>query len=181
MPFYPGPGLGGHCIPIDPFYLTWKAKEFEVPTRFIELAGEVNSAEPRQVVNAVAAALSNRKRLSLNGARILLLGLAYKKNVDDLRESPALVIMDELMGNGAHVEYFDPWIPEIPQTRAHPGLAGRKSIDWQPEKFSDSFDAALVVTDHDKVDYARLVDSIVVDTRNATKNIRGSRERIVLA
>ena len=126
MPFYPGPGLGGHCIPIDPFYLTWKAREFDVPTRFIELAGEINAAEPRAVVDALAAALSARKRLSLNGSRILLLGLAYKKNVDDLRESPALVIMEDLLERGSEVFYFDPWIPTIPATRAHPSLAGRK-------------------------------------------------------
>jgi UDP-N-acetyl-D-glucosamine dehydrogenase len=183
MPFYPGPGLGGHCIPIDPFYLTWKAREYEVPTRFIELAGEVNSAEPREVVNAMGAALSARKKLSLNGARILLLGLAYKKNVDDLRESPALVIMDDLIARGALVEYFDPWIPEVPQTRAHPQLAGRKSIDWRPQAFAGAFDAALIVTDHDKVDYAELVASIdlIVDTRNATRGIKRDRERIVLA
>jgi UDP-N-acetyl-D-glucosamine dehydrogenase len=183
MPFYPGPGLGGHCIPIDPFYLTWKAREFEVPTRFIELAGEVNSAEPHEVVNAVGSALSARKKLSLNGARILLLGLAYKKNVDDLRESPALVIMDELVTRGAAVEYFDPWIPEIPLTRAHPQMAGRRSIDWAPAEFGGAFDAALIVTDHDKVDYAELVDSLdlIVDTRNATRNVLHSRGKIVLA
>jgi UDP-N-acetyl-D-glucosamine dehydrogenase len=183
MPFYPGPGLGGHCIPIDPFYLTWKAREFEVPTRFIELAGEVNSAEPRAVVDALGAALSARKKLSLNGARILLLGLAYKKNVDDLRESPALVIMDDLITRGALVEYFDPWIAEVPQTRAHPALAGRRSIVWQPQAFAGSFDAALIVTDHDRVDYAELVGclDLIVDTRNATRNIQQGRERIVLA
>lgn len=183
MPFYPGPGLGGHCIPIDPFYLTWKAREYEVPTRFIELAGEVNSGEPRAVVSALAAALSERKRLSLNGARILLLGLAYKKNVDDLRESPALVIMDELARQGAAVEYFDPWIAEIPQTRAHPGLAGRTSIVWRPETFAQDFDAALIVTDHDSVNYGELVTSLdlVVDTRNATRHVATGRERIVMA
>lgn len=183
MPFYPGPGLGGHCIPIDPFYLTWKAREYEVPTRFIELAGEVNSAEPREVVSSVAVALSQRMRLSLNGARILLLGLAYKKNVDDLRESPALVIMDELLKKGAVVEYFDPWIPEIPPTRAHPGLAGRRRIGWEPARFSDMFDAALIVTDHDDVDYAELVAALnlIVDTRNATRHVSSGRERIVLA
>ncbi len=183
MPFYPGPGLGGHCIPIDPFYLTWKAREYEVPTRFIELAGEVNSAEPREVVNALGAALSQNKRLSLNGARILLLGLAYKKNVDDLRESPALVIMHELLENGALVEYFDPWIPEIPPTRAHPGLAGRRCAAWEPTRFATLFDAALIVTDHDNVDYAELVAALnlVVDTRNATRHVSKGRDRIVLA
>jgi UDP-N-acetyl-D-glucosamine dehydrogenase len=183
MPFYPGPGLGGHCIPIDPFYLTWKAREYEVPTRFIELAGEINAAEPQQVVNSVASALSSRKRVSVNGARILLVGLAYKKNVDDLRESPALVIMQDLETRGASVEYFDPWIPEIPVTRAHAGLAGRGSIEWDPQRFAATFDAALIVTDHDAIDYAGLVKSVdlVVDTRNATRNVREGRDRIVLA
>lgn len=183
MPFYPGPGLGGHCIPIDPFYLTWKAREFEVPTRFIELAGEINSAEPREVVNALAAALSARKRMSLNGARVLVLGLAYKKNVDDLRESPALVIMQELLGRGASASYYDPWIPEIPMTRAHPRLAGQKSIAWNPQGFGAAFDAALIVTDHEAVDYGALVEAIdlVVDTRNATCGVDRKRSRIVLA
>jgi UDP-N-acetyl-D-glucosamine dehydrogenase len=183
MPFYPGPGLGGHCIPIDPFYLTWKAREYEVPTRFIELAGEINAAEPRAVVNALAAALSERKRKSLNGARILLLGVAYKKNVDDLRESPALVIMQDLLAQGASVSYHDSWIPQIPMTRAHETLAGRKSIAWQPETFGASYDAALIVTDHDTVDYDELVNTVdlVVDTRNATRRVQQRRDRIVLA
>jgi UDP-N-acetyl-D-glucosamine dehydrogenase len=183
MPFYPGPGLGGHCIPIDPFYLTWKAREFEVPTRFIELAGEINAAEPRAVVDALAAALSGRKKLSLNGARILLLGLAYKKNVDDLRESPALAIMRDLLERGATVSYFDPWIPTIRATRAHPSLAGRRSIAWQPSEFASRFDAALIVTDHDAVDYRALVEAmdLVVDTRNATRNVKSGCSRIVLA
>lgn len=183
MPFYPGPGLGGHCIPIDPFYLTWKAREYEVPTRFIELAGEINAAEPQQVVNSLSSALSSRKRVSVNGARVLLVGLAYKKNVDDLRESPALVIMQDLETRGACVEYFDPWIPEIPVTRAHAGLAGRRSIAWDLRRFAAAFDAALIVTDHDAIDYAGLVKSVdlVVDTRNATRNVQEGRDRIVLA
>ncbi|HEX3431037.1 MAG TPA: nucleotide sugar dehydrogenase [Rhizomicrobium sp.] len=183
MPFYPGPGLGGHCIPIDPFYLTWKAREFDVPTRFIELAGEINAAEPRAVVDALAGVLSARKQLSLNGARILLLGLAYKKNVDDLRESPALVIMQDLLDRGSKVSYFDPWIEAIPSTRAHPSLAGRKSIAWEPSEFASRFDAALIVTDHDAVDYRELVSAIdlVIDTRNATRNVACERARIVMA
>jgi UDP-N-acetyl-D-glucosamine dehydrogenase len=183
MPFYPGPGLGGHCIPIDPFYLTWKAREFDVPTRFIELAGEINAAEPRAVVDALAGVLSARKRLSLNGARILLIGLAYKKNVDDLRESPALVIMQDLLDRGSIVSYFDPWIPTIPATRAHPTLAGRQGVAWKPSEFGSCFDAALIVTDHDAVDYGALVESIdlVVDTRNATRGLDCERSRIVLA
>jgi UDP-N-acetyl-D-glucosamine dehydrogenase len=183
MPFYPGPGLGGHCIPIDPFYLTWKAREYEVPTRFIELAGEINAAEPRAVVNALAAALSARKCKSLNGANILLMGLAYKKNVDDLRESPALVIMEDLKNRGACVAYYDPWIPEIPMTRAHAALAGQKSVAWEPDRFGASYDAALIVTDHDGVAYGELIEAVdlVMDTRNATRNVKHARERIVLA
>ncbi|HEY5238194.1 MAG TPA: nucleotide sugar dehydrogenase [Rhizomicrobium sp.] len=183
MPFYPGPGLGGHCIPIDPFYLSWKAREHEVPTRFIELAGEINTTEPKQVVAALATSLSERKRKSLNGARILLLGLAYKKNVDDMRESPALAIMRLLETQGCRISYYDPWIPEIPETREHLEFAGRKSIPWEPGRFMDRFDAALIVTDHDTVDYERLVDSIdlVVDTRNATRGVKNGRERIVMA
>jgi UDP-N-acetyl-D-glucosamine dehydrogenase len=183
MPFYPGPGLGGHCIPIDPFYLTWKAREFEVPTRFIELAGEINTAEPRAVVAELAQALSVRKKKSLNGARILLLGIAYKKNVDDMRESPALVIIRLLEERGCTIEYLDSWIPEIPETREHSELAGRKSVKWEPEKFAKQYDAALIVTDHDSVDYAKLVESmdLVVDTRNATRKVSSHRDRIVMA
>jgi UDP-N-acetyl-D-glucosamine dehydrogenase len=183
MPFYPGPGLGGHCIPIDPFYLTWKAREHDVPTRFIELAGEINTAEPRRVCDALAAALSHRKRQSLNGARILMMGLAYKKNVDDTRESPALAIMRTLEARGAIVEYYDPWIAEVPETREHSEFAGRKCVEWAPETFKDHYDVALIVTDHDAVDYAALVESLdlVIDTRNATRRVEKGRERIVLA
>src|SRR5438067_4912231 len=173
MPFYPGPGLGGHCVPIDPFYLSWKAREHEVPARFIELAGEINTAEPLQVVAALAAALSGRKQMSLNGSRILLVGLAYKRNVDDLRESPALTIFKQLEHKGAAVDYYDPWVPVIPETREFPHLAGRRSVAWKPEFFGDDFDAALIVTDHDDVDYAGLVRSLdlIVDTRNAMRGI----------
>ncbi len=183
MPFYPGPGLGGHCIPIDPFYLSWKAREFEVPTRFIELAGEINTAEPGQVVNMLAGSLSARKQMSINGARILLLGMAYKKNIDDMRESPALAIMRLLEDHGSQVAYFDPWVPEIPPTREYKEFSGRKSVPWEPAAFAGGFDAALIVTDHDAVDYDTLVESIdlIVDTRNATRHVRNKRERIVMA
>jgi UDP-N-acetyl-D-glucosamine dehydrogenase len=183
MPFYPGPGLGGHCIPIDPFYLSWKAREFEVPTRFIELAGEINTAEPNQVVNTVANALSTRKHQSINGARILLLGMAYKKNVDDMRESPALAIMSLLEGRGSKVAYFDPWVPEIPPTREYKKFSGRRSVAWDPARFTEEFDAALIVTDHDAVDYDAVVASmdLIVDTRNATRRVKSGRERIVMA
>jgi len=168
MPFYPGPGLGGHCIPIDPFYLTWKAREHEIATRFIELAGEINTAMPRLVVDRTVEALSARQAKSLNGARILVVGAAYKKNVDDTRESPALKIMAMLEDRGATVLYHDPYVPEIPATREHPEFTGRRSIDLG-DLASARPDAALIVTDHDDIDYRRLVDSVplVIDTRNA--------------
>lgn len=180
--FYPGPGLGGHCIPIDPFYLTWKAREFEVPTRFIELAGEVNADAPKEVIYVLMQALGNRLRKSLAGSRILLLGLAYKKNVDDMRESPSLKILEELEALGAEVEFHDPYIPVIPPTREHAALTGRRGVEWTPETL-EKFDAALICTDHTNVDYQELVDrvALVVDSRNATRDVAGKRERIVLA
>jgi UDP-N-acetyl-D-glucosamine dehydrogenase len=173
MPFYTGPGLGGHCVPIDPFYLSWKAREHDVQARFIELAGEINTAEPLQVVDALAAALSSRKQMSLNGSRILLVGLAYKRNVDDLRESPALTIFKQLETRGAAVDYYDPWVPVIPETREFPHFAGRCSIAWKPDTFEKAFDAALIVTDHEHVDYRQLAASVdlVVDTRNAMRDV----------
>ena len=180
--FYPGPGLGGHCIPIDPFYLTWKAREFEVPTRFIELAGEVNADAPRQVISARVDALSVRSRKSLAGARVLLLGLAYKKNVDDMRESPSLTILEHLEERGAMVEFYDPFIPVVPPTREHAALTGRRSIEWTAETLA-GFDAALICTDHDSVDYQQLVEAVpvVVDSRNATSKVTNLRDRIALA
>ena len=181
MPFYPGPGLGGHCIPIDPFYLTWKAREYSVPTRFIELAGEVNAAAPRFVIEALIEALSARQQKSMNGAKVLLLGMAYKKNVDDMRESPSLSILEMLEARGAHVEFYDPHIPVIPMTREHAPLAGRKSVEWNHEVIS-SFDAALICTDHEAVDYHALAEwvPLIVDTRNVMRHVP-MRDRIVLA
>ncbi len=182
MPFYPGPGLGGHCIPIDPFYLTWKAREYGLSTRFIELAGEINTDMPRHVVRRLADALDARVGKGLNGARILLVGLAYKKNVDDTRESPALTIIELLEEKGATVDYYDPYVAEIPMTREHAPLAGRQSVAWNSEML-ESYDAAFICTDHDDVDYAELVSHsrLVVDTRNATRNVAENRERIVKA
>jgi UDP-N-acetyl-D-glucosamine dehydrogenase len=182
MPFYPGPGLGGHCIPIDPFYLTWKAREHGLSTRFIELAGEINTDMPRHVVRRLAEALDAHAAKGLNGARILLIGLAYKKNVDDTRESPALTIIELLEERGAAVEYYDPFVVEIPMTREHAPLAGRKTVTWSKETLA-SYDAAFICTDHDNVDYAELVANsrLVVDTRNATRNVLEHRERIVKA
>jgi UDP-N-acetyl-D-glucosamine dehydrogenase len=182
MPFYPGPGLGGHCIPIDPFYLTWKAREHGIVTRFIELAGEINTAMPTYVVNRLAMALDERFRMGLNGARILVLGVAYKKNVDDTRESPALTIMDMLERRGAIVSYHDPLVPEIPMTRRHKQLARRRSVELGAEVLATQ-DAVLIVTDHDAVDYAAVVANaaLVVDTRNATRHAACDRAKIVRA
>jgi UDP-N-acetyl-D-glucosamine dehydrogenase len=172
MPFYPGPGLGGHCIPIDPFYLTWKAREYGKPTRFIELAGEVNSAMPEWVVSRVMEAL-NARRQSLNGAKILLLGLAYKANVDDLRESPTFVLMNLLKARGATVAYHDPFIPVIRPTREHGDWTGTKSVGWNRETIS-AFDLVLISTAHDAVNYGELAQwaKCIVDTRNIMATIQ---------
>ncbi len=172
MPFYPGPGLGGHCIPIDPFYLTWKAREYDVFTRFIELAGEVNAAMPRYVVERLAEGLSDRFGLSLKGARILVLGVAYKKNVDDTRGSASFKIIRLLRSRGAEVSYYDPLVPTVGQIRDYPELAGMRSIPWDPKRLS-SFSAAMILTDHDRVDYETLVQEVplVVDTRNVTSTL----------
>ncbi len=167
MPFYPGPGLGGHCIPIDPFYLTWKAREYEISTRLIELAGEINTAMPSYVVARLAEELDRRFRKGLNGARILLVGLAYKKNVDDVRESPALKLMELLERRGATVDFHDPYVPEVPPTREHSEFARRVSVPLDVAAIG-GYDAALIATDHDAVDYKALVVSskLVIDTRN---------------
>jgi UDP-N-acetyl-D-glucosamine dehydrogenase len=165
--FYPGPGLGGHCIPIDPFYLSWKARELEFNTRFIELAGEVNQGMPGYVVQRTVDALNERTK-PMRGARVLVVGIAYKPDVDDMRESPALRIIELCQARGAKVDYFDPLVPEIPKTREHPKLAGRSSITWTAEALS-AYDAAIVVTNHSTIDYAQLAKHslLVVDTRNA--------------
>jgi UDP-N-acetyl-D-glucosamine dehydrogenase len=169
--FYPGPGLGGHCIPIDPFYLSWKAKEFDFRTRFIELAGEVNVNMPYFVVESVIEALSQRGK-ALHGARILVLGLAYKKNIDDLRESPSLTIIELLQKRGADVEYNDPFFPTVGQGRKY-----ALNMSCTPlEKIGD-FDCVVIVTDHSQYDYQHIVDEaqLVVDTRNATKGINSPK------
>src|SRR2546421_1874203 len=154
MPFYPGPGLGGHCIPIDPFYLTWKAREYGQHTRFIELAGEVNTAMPEYVVHRVAEALNSRQR-ALNGSKILVVGLAYKANVDDERESPSYVLMDLLLKQGAEVAYHDPYVPVIKLTREHPHWAGTKSVGFSRDVLS-GFDLVLIATNHAAVNYQEL-------------------------
>jgi len=172
MAFYPGPGLGGHCIPIDPFYLTWKAREYSQNTRFIELAGEINTAMPLQVVNRTAAAL-NARRKAVNGSRVLVLGLAYKPNVDDERESPSYVLLDLLQERGAEVAYHDPYVPVIRPTREHPHWAGVRSVDWNRPTL-EKFDAVIVATNHRGVNYQELADWVpcIVDTRNALAGVR---------
>jgi UDP-N-acetyl-D-glucosamine dehydrogenase len=179
MPFYPGPGLGGHCIPIDPFYLTWKAREYGISTRFIELAGEINTLMPGYVIERLTRALDVRFGKGLNGAKVLITGVAYKKNIDDTRESPALTIMDMLEKRGATVEYHDPYVPAIPRTRRYPHLSGRHSLDLKSPEIGTQ-DAAVIVTDHDNVGYEALVAAVplVVDTRNATRHVQYQREKI---
>lgn len=171
MPFYPGPGLGGHCIPIDPFYLTWKAREYGQHTRFIELAGEINTAMPEYVINRVAEAL-NSIRKPVNGSRVLILGLAYKPDVDDDRESPSYLLLDLLKRRGAEVAYYDPHVPVIRPTREHPHWAGTKSVEWT-QPVIGSFDVVLIATNHQAVDYRQLADwaSCIVDTRNAMAGV----------
>ena len=174
MPFYPGPGLGGHCIPIDPFYLTWKARELGISTRFIELAGEINTSMPRYVVDRLREELDRRFGKGLSAARILIVGVAYKKNLDDMRESPALTIMEQLDQLGAKVDYYDPYFPVIPSTRQHAALAGKASIPFE-EYLLARYDGAVIVTDHDNIDYAMLLrfSKLVLDTRNALAAIAG--------
>lgn len=170
--FYPGPGLGGHCIPIDPFYLTWKARAFGLSTRFIELAGDVTNQLPNHVVEAVARALSDRVQKAINGARVLVIGLAYKKNIDDMRESPSLLLIKLLQDRGAIVDFHDPYLPTVPYIREHPELQGWNSVDLTPEALR-TYDCALIATDHDGIDYRALAESLplVVDTRNAMKDL----------
>lgn len=167
MPFYPGPGLGGHCIPIDPFYLTWKAREYDLTTRFIELAGQVTTHMPYLVVDRLAELVDRKLGRSFSGARILVLGIAYKKNIEDMRESPALKLIELIEARGAMASYHDPHIPEIRRTRKHGGLAARRSLPLTEETLRNH-DAVLIATDHDDVDYALVIDNapLVVDTRN---------------
>jgi UDP-N-acetyl-D-glucosamine dehydrogenase len=182
MPFYPGPGLGGHCIPIDPFYLSWKAREFDIPARFIELAGEINTAMPRLVVAQLAQALDQRFAAGLNGAKILIIGAAYKKNVDDMRESPSLRLIELLEQRGASADYHDPHVPVIPPTREHAALAGRRSVALTSEVVG-GYAAVLIATDHDAVDYQALVAAarLVVDTRNVCQRSGAMAGNVVKA
>jgi UDP-N-acetyl-D-glucosamine dehydrogenase len=177
-PFYPGPGLGGHCIPVDPFYLTWKAREYDFPTRFIELAGEVNASMPGHAVAAVADALNGRKQC-LHGARILVLGVAYKKDVDDPRESPSFHIIQLLQERGAQVDYHDPYFPYLPKMRRY-DLPSMTAVEPTAEALR-RYDAVVIATDHSSYDYAHIVRhaKLVVDTRNATQAVKEGRENVV--
>jgi UDP-N-acetyl-D-glucosamine dehydrogenase len=178
MAFYPGPGLGGHCIPIDPFYLTWKAREYDQATRFIELAGEINTSMPQHVVDSVAEAL-NASRMSVNGSRVLVVGLAYKPNVDDDRESPSYKLLELLNERGAEVSYYDPYVPVILPTREHSHWAGTQSVEWN-ETMIRSFDLVLISTAHGCVNYEELGRwaRCIVDTRNAMKGIVSTSDKV---
>lgn len=178
MPFYPGPGLGGHCIPIDPFYLTWKAREYGQHTRFIELAGEINTRMPEHVVHGVADAL-NAQCKAIKGSKILIVGLAYKPNVDDERESPSYVLMKLLAERGAEVAYYDPYVPVIKPTREHPQFAGRKSVEWSRATI-ENFDLVLIATNHASVNYQELGDwaQCIVDTRNAMTPVKDASAKV---
>ncbi len=177
MPFYPGPGLGGHCIPVDPYYLSWKAREYDFATRFIELAGEINTAMPYHVVDAVAASLNERQK-SLKGSKILLLGVAYKKDVDDLRESPSLKLLELLTERGALLDYNDPYFPALFKMR-HYDFSKMRSVELIPKHLA-SYDCVLIATDHSSYDYNFIVQhsKLIVDSRNATRRVTSHREKI---
>ena len=178
MAFYPGPGLGGHCIPIDPFYLTWKAREYGRNTRFIELAGEINTAMPEYVLHRVADAL-NEQRKAVKGSRILVLGLAYKPNVDDERQSPSYTLMSLLEERGATVDYHDPYVPVIKPTREHSHLAGKKSVSWTQQTIA-GFDVVLIATNHASINYGELGEwaECIVDTRNAMASVPAANGKV---
>lgn len=177
--FYPGPGLGGHCIPIDPFYLTWKARQYGIPTRFIELAGEINTGMPQYVVTKTMEAL-NEYRKSLKGSRVLVLGLAYKKDIDDLRESPSIELIELLRHKGAKVDYNDPFIPRTHKQRRHDLKMASKKLT---AKMLAGYDVVLISTDHSDYDYEWIVQNaqLVVDARNATSAVRGAAKKVVKA
>ncbi|MEN8128236.1 MAG: nucleotide sugar dehydrogenase [Planctomycetota bacterium] len=179
QPFYPGPGLGGHCIPIDPFYLTWKARQYGMPTRFIELAGEINTDMPHYVVHKVMEALNDKKK-SLNGSKVLVLGLAYKPDIDDVRESPSLELIELLKASGAKVDYNDPYLPQTHKMREYD--LKMKSVSLTAAKVK-SYDCVLISTNHSDYDYKWIVKNaqLVVDTRNATASVRSGRGKIVKA
>jgi UDP-N-acetyl-D-glucosamine dehydrogenase len=179
--FYPGPGLGGHCIPIDPFYLTWVARKYGLSTRFIELAGEINTNMPRYVASRIAEALNDSAK-SVRGSKILILGVAYKKDVSDTRESPALELIELLVHQGARVSFHDPYVRAIPRTRRHPGLAGVKQLELTAAALRDQ-DCAVVVTDHSGYDWQMVLENsaVVVDTRNVMAHLKAPDQRVYKA
>lgn len=182
MPFYPGPGLGGHCIPIDPFYLTWKAREYGLSTKFVELAGEINVSMPSHVISKLEKALDEFTGKSLGKSKILILGMAYKKNVSDVRESPSLFIMETLLQRGAIVDFHDDHVAVVPPTRSHQALSEHKSVPLTKEALI-GYDAVLILTDHDNIDYSVVVENaaLIVDTRNAIRKRQLQHRALVLA
>lgn len=175
MAFYPGPGVGGHCIRVDPYYLTWKAREHGISTRFIELAGEVNIAMPKYVVSRLMEELNSRHHKALSGSKILVCGLSYKQDINDIRESPSLEILNILKSFGAKIDYYDPYIPSVPHLHDYPQFEGMKSIEWS-ETNLQKYDAALIATGHSTVDYNRLIRCVplMLDTRNVSKSLPDS-------
>lgn len=168
MPFYPGPGIGGHCIPIDPYYLSWKARSYGMTARFVELAGEIDMAMPKYVVERLSRALNERNKRALFGSRVLILGVAYKKNVNDIRETPALPVIRELHAHGVKVAYYDPLVHALPGGDGHDPRPELRSTGWSPAKIS-KYDAVIILADHDEIDYEDLIENaqLVIDTRNA--------------
>jgi UDP-N-acetyl-D-glucosamine dehydrogenase len=179
QPFYPGPGLGGHCIPIDPFYLTWKAREYDINTKFIVLAGEINTLMPYYVVEKSAEVLNKYKK-SLNGSKVLILGASYKKDIDDMRESPTLKLIEILREKGAEVDYYDPYVPKLPKTRKY--NFDMHSIEMNRENLS-KYDLVLLSTDHSNFDYKFIAENakLIVDTRNAFRKNGIKSENIYFA
>tara|TARA_B100001989_G_scaffold241053_1_gene206617 strand:+ start:97 stop:1410 length:1314 start_codon:yes stop_codon:yes gene_type:complete len=179
MPFFPGPGLGGHCIPIDPFYLAYKAKQYGLTSRFIELAGEINTNMPEIVISKLIKAMNDNLQKSIKGSKILIIGIAYKKNIDDMRESPSLVLIESLISLGASIDFHDDFIPEIPASREHDSLKGLKSVPLN-KKNLNSYDAILISTDHSYISYQEIADNskLIIDTRNSMKNIKGKAKII---
>lgn len=182
MPFYPGPGLGGHCIPIDPFYLTWKAREYGLATQYIELSGQINGHMPHYVIERLREELDIRFSKGLKGSKVLILGMAYKKNIEDIRESPALIVYELLKKKHADVDFYDSHVPEIPETLEHQELTGLKSIHLSADSLKE-YDAVLICTDHDNLNYEFILKNskLVLDTRNATQNINKEYDNVVKA
>jgi UDP-N-acetyl-D-glucosamine dehydrogenase len=182
MPFYPGPGLGGHCIPIDPFYLTWKAREYGLATQYIELSGQINGRMPHYVIERLREEMDLRFSKGLRGSKVLILGMAYKKNIEDVRESPSLVVYELLKSKQVNVDFYDSHVSEIPEIPGHRELSGLKSIHFSEESLK-TYDAVLICTDHDDLDYELILKNskLVLDTRNATRDFSKDYDNVVKA